>query len=99
VNERGDTAGHADPVDALNQGIELYKWNDVAGAKAAFQEAIASGHADAAPKAARELGLLLWNQGDTARAKAAFQQAIASGHSHAAPLGAFNLGTLLKHVT
>jgi hypothetical protein len=36
----------------------------VAGAKAAWQQAIASGHADVAPKAARNLEVLLKEQGD-----------------------------------
>ena len=49
--------------------------------KAAYQQAIDSGHADAAPRAAVNLGLLLQEQGDVDGAKAAYQQAIDSGHA------------------
>jgi Flp pilus assembly protein TadD len=68
----------------------------VQGAKAAYRQAIASGHADAAPQAAVNLGLLLAEQGDVQGAKAAFGQAIASVHADAAPRAAYNLGLLLK---
>ena len=36
-------------VTALSHGIELKQQRDVLGAKAAFQQAIAFGHVDAAP--------------------------------------------------
>ena len=51
----------------------------MAGAKAAYQQAIDSGHADAAPEAAVSLGALLAEQGDVAGAEAAYQQAIDYG--------------------
>jgi TPR repeat protein len=66
----------------------------VAGAKAAYQRAIESGHADAAAWAAADLGVLLAEQGDGAGAKAAYQQAIDSGHADAAPRAAHLLSEL-----
>ncbi|HEY5016266.1 MAG TPA: Swt1 family HEPN domain-containing protein, partial [Streptosporangiaceae bacterium] len=68
---------------------------DVAGARAAYQQAIDSGHADAAPLAACSLGRLLDNQGDLAGAHAAYQQAIDSGHRQAGPRAAGYFGALL----
>ena len=62
------------------------------GAKAAYQQAIDSGHADAAPQAVVNLGILLERQGDAEGAKAAYQQAIDSGHADAAPEAAVRLG-------
>jgi Tfp pilus assembly protein PilF len=69
----------------------------MAGARAAYQLATDSGHAKAAPAAARNLGLLLAEQGDMAGARAAFQSAIDSGHAEAAPAAARNLGVLLAN--
>ena len=71
--------------------------SDVAGALAAYQRAIDSGHPEWAPAAARDLGNLLWRQGDVAGARAAFQRAIAFGHPRGAPdaarrLQALNMG-------
>jgi tetratricopeptide (TPR) repeat protein len=63
-------------------------------AKAAYQRAIDSGHADAAAWAAADLGVLLAEQGDVAGAKAAYQQAIDSGHADAAPRAAHLLSEL-----
>ena len=67
---------------ALNLGwaAEQSK-NDVEGAKAAYQQAIDSSHADAVSMAALEpLGVLLAGQGDVEGAKAAYQRAVRSGH-------------------
>jgi Tfp pilus assembly protein PilF len=83
------------PQAARNLGLLLAEQGDVEGARAAFQQAIASGHPDEAPRAARNLGLLLAEQGDVEGARAAFQQAIASGHPDEAPRAARNLGLLL----
>ena len=66
------------------------------GARAAYQQAIDSGHADRAPQAAVNLGVLLEEQGDVAGARAAYQQAIDSGHADVAPMAAVGLGELLK---
>src|SRR5260370_5728918 len=54
-------------------------------AKATYQEAIDSSHADIAPLAAFNLGLLLRKQGDLARAKAAYQQAGNAGRPFVRP--------------
>jgi Tfp pilus assembly protein PilF len=83
------------PQAARSLGVLLAEQGDVEGARAAFQQAIASGHPDEAPRAARNLGLLLAEQGDVEGARAAFQQAIASGHPDEAPRAARNLGLLL----
>jgi tetratricopeptide (TPR) repeat protein len=68
----------------------------VDGARAAYQQAIDSGHADAAPMAAFGLGGLLADHSDVDGARAAYQQAIDSGHADQAPSAALNLGVLLR---
>jgi Tfp pilus assembly protein PilF len=83
------------PHAARNLGLLLAEQGDVDGARAAFQQAIASGHPDEAPRAARNLGITLAEQGDVEGARAAFQQAVASGHPGEAPRAARNLGLLL----
>ncbi len=65
-------------------------------AEQAWRKAASSGHADAAPRAARDLGLLLAERDDMEGAKAAYQQAIDSGHADEAPKAVRNLGRLLK---
>src|SRR2546421_604840 len=92
----GTSPGRRKGGVAGNLGVLLAEQGDVAGAKAAYQQAIESEHADVAPWAAVNLGLLLAEQGDVADAKAAWQQAIESGHADAAPSAAFNLGLLLE---
>jgi hypothetical protein len=52
------------------------KQADLAGAAAAYQQAIDSGHAEAAPKAALLLGLLRQKQVDWAEADEAHQSSI-----------------------
>jgi hypothetical protein len=47
-------------------GLRLAKQGDVAGARAAYQRAIDSGHAEWAPEAAINLGVLLAEQTDVA---------------------------------
>jgi tetratricopeptide (TPR) repeat protein len=64
------------------------------GARAAYQFAIDSGHADEAPKAALGLGILLKEQGDSDGARAAYQHAIDSGHPEAKPLASAALEDL-----
>jgi tetratricopeptide (TPR) repeat protein len=83
------------PQTARNLGVLLAEQGDVEGARAAFQQAISSGHRDEAPRAARNLGLLLAEQGDVEGARAALQQAIASRHQDHAPMAARSLGDLL----
>jgi predicted negative regulator of RcsB-dependent stress response len=60
--------------------VLLANEGDVEGARAAYQQAIDSGHPDEAPRAAVGLGNLLGDQGDVAGARAAYQRAIDSGH-------------------
>jgi TolA-binding protein len=80
--------------EANNLGLQLAEQGDVAGARAAFQRAIDSGHADQAPMAAWNLGVLLAEQGDVAGARTAFQRAIDSGHAEWAPKAAASLRRL-----
>lgn len=77
-------------------GILLEQQGDVKGARAAYQRAIDSGHAEWSPGAAVNLGALLVDQGDVEDAKAAYQRAIDSGHPEAAPMAVFNLGLQLE---
>ena len=64
--------------------------------KGAFQQAIDSGHSDAAPKAEVNLGVVLEGQGDVAGAKVAYEHAIKSGHPDAAPMAENKLRNLLN---
>jgi tetratricopeptide (TPR) repeat protein len=77
-------------------GQTAYQAGKLDTAETAWRQAIDSGHAEAAPRAAVYLGLLLAEQGDIVGAKAAYQQAIDSGHAEAAPAAAANLGRLLE---
>ncbi len=72
----------------------LAEQGDVPRAKAAFQQAMDSGHPDVSPMAAVNLGLLLAGQGDVAGERAAYQRAIDSGHPDAGPVAGRNLGLL-----
>ncbi len=87
-------ASETDPSAAVNLGLLRKEQGDPAGAAAAWQLAIDSGHADYAPMAAVNLGGLRQEQGDPAGAEAAWQLAIDSGHADYAPMAAFNLGLL-----
>ncbi|HEX7613395.1 MAG TPA: tetratricopeptide repeat protein [Candidatus Limnocylindrales bacterium] len=80
----------------LNLGILLTEQGRPAEAEEAYRQAIASGHADQAPRAAVNLGVLLSEQGRPAEAEESYRQAIASGHADQAPRAADNLGALLK---
>ncbi len=83
------------PMAAFNLGYLLEGQGDVAGARAAYQQAIDSSHPEFAPMATVNLGNLLAGQGDVAGARAAYQQAIDSSHPASAPMGVFALGLLL----
>ncbi|HEY0409249.1 MAG TPA: tetratricopeptide repeat protein, partial [Candidatus Dormibacteraeota bacterium] len=63
---------------ARSLGDLLLRHDDVQGACAAFQQAIASGHPNQAPRAAVNLGITLAKQRDVEGARAAFRQAIDS---------------------
>jgi tetratricopeptide (TPR) repeat protein len=81
---------------AFNLGVLLQtKLDDPTGARAAYQLAIESRHADSFPRAAVNLGTLLTKLDDPTGARAAFQLAINSQDSDQAPKAAFNLGLLL----
>jgi uncharacterized protein YjbI with pentapeptide repeats/TolA-binding protein len=69
---------------------------DIEGAGKAYQQAIDSGHADAAASAAMNLGILLHDAGDTEGARKAYQQAIDSGDTDAASTATIGLGRLLR---
>ena len=62
-------------------GLLLQEQGDADGAKAAYQQAIDSGHADVGAEGRGQPGALLSEQGDVDGAKAAYQQAIDSGHA------------------
>jgi tetratricopeptide (TPR) repeat protein len=74
----------------------LSKRGDVDGARAAYQVAIDSGHAEFAPAVWFNLGNLLVEEGDDEGARAAYQEAIDSGNPRQAGRAAVNLGNLLK---
>jgi hypothetical protein len=59
--------------------LELHRdrW---AAHRAAYEQAIASGHPEQMPRAAVNLGMLLQGRGDVAGARAAYQLAVDSGH-------------------
>jgi len=76
-------------------GALLHEQGDALGAQQAWQEAIESGHPEAAPRAAFLLGILLHEQGDTHGAQQAYQKAIDSGRSDWAPKAMERLRLLL----
>jgi TPR repeat protein len=59
-----------------------------------YQQGIATGHPDTAPKLMVSLGILEHGQGDLVRSRHWYQRAISTGHSYAAATAMFNLGTL-----
>ena len=63
--------------------------------RAAYQQAIDSGHPDQAPMAARNAPVVQ-DQGDVEGARAAYQQAIDSGHPDQAPGATASLALLLE---
>jgi len=94
--EAESTRNDAQAIAALRLGDRLAEHGDVEGARAAYQQAIDSGHPDAGPVAAANLGVLLAEHGDVESARAAYQQAIDSGHLDAGSGAAYNLGILLE---
>jgi hypothetical protein len=65
-----------------------------AGARAAYQLAIDSGHPTQAPWAAVNLGLMLEKQGDIEGVRAAFQRAVNFGEPEAVEIATANLDRL-----
>lgn len=84
------------PTAANNLGRRLYEQGDIEGARAAWQQAVDSGHPEHGPPAAYNLGNLLSGQEDFKGAREAYQRAISSGHDQHGPAAAYNLGNLLK---
>jgi tetratricopeptide (TPR) repeat protein len=74
---------------------ELLAWPDVEAARRTYEQAIASGDPDAAPRASIDLGVLLAVQGDVDGARMAFARAASSGHREA-PWAVIGLGLLLE---
>jgi tetratricopeptide (TPR) repeat protein len=72
-------------VRACPHLVLLKDQGEVEGARAAYQQAIDSGHHERAPMAAVGLALMLEEQGEVEGARAAFQQAIDSGHHDWSP--------------
>jgi tetratricopeptide (TPR) repeat protein len=85
----------AEPLVLFNLGLLLEGQGDVEGANNAYQRAIDSEDAEAAPRATNNLGLLKQRQGDLEGAKNLYQKAIDSGNSEAAARAVGNLGLLL----
>lgn len=85
-----------EPATAIGLGVRLHLRGDYDAARAAFLEALASGHPDHAPEAAIHLGGLLHSRGHLSDAQAMYQQAAASGHSEHEPRAAVQLGIVLS---
>jgi tetratricopeptide (TPR) repeat protein len=85
-----------DPGEQVEVGVVAYQQEQFPLAQQALEKAIASRHADQAPRAAANLGFLLAERGDAAGAEKAFREAIASRHAHVAPRAAVGLGILLS---
>ena len=85
----GDVQALADLGDLLCSA------GDMAGGRAAFQDAIGTGHSTWAPEAMMRLGHWLSMRGDHDGALAAYQQAIDSGRADLAGHAWFSVGRLL----
>jgi predicted negative regulator of RcsB-dependent stress response len=81
-------------AEAVRLGDRLSEQGDVAGARAAYQQAIDSGHPDVAPWAMVYLGNLLVHYLNPAGARASYQMAAESGHPEAARRAASRLAAL-----
>lgn len=83
----------------FNLGALHQQSGDYGAAVAAFRQALDSGHAEFAPKAAVNLGFVLFNHvGDVAGAEQAFRAAVASGHPEQAQLATMNLASMRQLV-
>ena len=76
-------------------GVALDGQGDVEGARAAYEQAIASGYPEASQPAAVNLRFLLKKQ-DAKHRRAVYQQAIDSGHPDQAQQRPSTLGSCLK---
>jgi tetratricopeptide (TPR) repeat protein len=85
---------HAEGIALTNLDSALQKLRQVESTKAALQQALDSGNADAAAwEAANKLEVLLW--GNVNSLRDILQRVIESGYPDAAPRAAFKLGYLL----
>lgn len=91
IRERPDVA----PRALLRLAELLERGDDIAGARAAYEKAMALDDAEGMPRAAMAFGVLMAKQGDLAAARAAFELAIESGQPEVAGLAALSLGALL----
>jgi tetratricopeptide (TPR) repeat protein len=78
--------------------FQLVAQGDVAEARRACEQVIASGHPDEAPRAAVDLGALLAMQGDIDGARVAFEYAADSRHPDHAPWAVIGIGVLLTRL-
>jgi len=78
--------------------VRLIAQGDVAAARLACEQVIASGHPDEAPRAAVDLGALLAMQGDIDGARVAFEYAADSRHPDHAPWAVIGMGVLLTRL-
>ncbi|MGH3102777.1 MAG: tetratricopeptide repeat protein [Gaiellaceae bacterium] len=86
---------NATPDELLSVAFTAHSRGSTAAVDA-YQRAIDSGHADAAPWAAVHLGNLLRDQSQLEEAAEAYRRAIESGHASAAPWATAHLGNVLK---
>jgi tetratricopeptide (TPR) repeat protein len=92
-------ATEAEPWAAFHRGSIFDRQGEYARAVEAYQQVIASEHAEWAPKAAFDLGVLFEQRGAYDLAEEAYQQAINSGHPEVAPKGTRNLRGLAMSLT
>ena len=83
-----------DPEAYSQLAVLFYDHAEWASSRYWWQQAIAAGHPDQAPRAMVNLGLLDALQGDLGQARHWYQQAIATGHPDQAPRAMVNLGDL-----
>jgi tetratricopeptide (TPR) repeat protein len=88
--------GHVPP--GATDVVRLVAQGDVAAARRACEQVIASGHPDEAPRAAVDLGALLAMQGDIDGARVAFEYAADSRHPDHAPWAVIGMGVLLTRL-
>jgi non-ribosomal peptide synthetase-like protein len=94
-NRTGRGAGA--PGDAADV-VRLVAQGDVAAARRACEQVMASGHPDEAPRAAVDLGALLAMQGEIDGARVAFEYAADSHHPDHAPWAVIGIGVLLTRL-
>jgi tetratricopeptide (TPR) repeat protein len=94
VGQVADQTRATEPWATFHLGSVFEERGEYDLAVGAYQQAIDSGHPEAAPRAAFDLGILFEKRGEYDRAVEAYQQAMDSGHPEEAPRAAFDLGIL-----